>query len=53
MQVIKPGYKAFNGYVFTEADCAAYNRACRDTQTTDSQRHNIFCLIINQKQNKN
>lgn len=28
---IRPGYVAFNGYTFTPADAAAYNRACEET----------------------
>ena len=32
MDTIKAGYVAFNGYVFTETDAAAYNRACSETE---------------------
>lgn len=31
MKTIDPGYTAFNGYVFTSTDAAAYNRACSET----------------------
>lgn len=46
MLTIKAGYRAFNGYVFTEADARAYNAACEDPQTTADQRHNVFLTII-------
>ena len=32
MDTIKAGYVAFNGYVFTRVDSAAYNRACSETK---------------------
>lgn len=32
MDTIKAGYVAFNGYVFTGTDSAAYNRACSETE---------------------
>ena len=46
MDIIKPGYKAFNGYVFTEPDCNLYNNSCLDYQTSPEQRHRVFCMII-------
>lgn len=52
---ITAGYKAFNGYVFTESDAAAYNRisaeidAERYAPTKEflkDQRHKLFCMFI-------
>ena len=52
---IQPGYKAFNGYVFTAADCARYNARTRDVERNQNYpagleralnaRHKTFCLI--------
>lgn len=51
---IEPGYRAYNGYVFTAADCALYNRHServaraqgheRREQELNS-RHMAFCII--------
>lgn len=30
MKVIKTGYKAFNGYIFSASDASAYNSACSE-----------------------
>jgi len=32
MQSIKAGYRAFNGYTFTSAMAALYNRTCEETE---------------------
>lgn len=45
-QIIKEGYIAFNGYMFNKYDAENYNRACNDINTTDDQRHRLFCVII-------
>lgn len=41
--MIKEGYKAFNGYVFTAKDAKNYNGSfCKN----DDERHRLFCIII-------
>lgn len=52
---LQPGYVAYNGYVFTEADCARYNFRNRDVELNANYpaaleralnaRHKTFCLI--------
>jgi len=44
--MVKEGYKAFNGYIFTRADADYYNRACSCPMTTEDQKHNVYMLII-------
>lgn len=46
MNKIDKGYKAFNGYIFTEADAKIYNNACDCPMTTPDQLHNLFMIII-------
>ena len=54
---LKPGYKAFNGYIFNKTDCDRYNRIqnrinsfkdaglpINELDLIDS--HKLFCLII-------
>lgn len=52
---IEPGYRAYNGYVFTAADAAFYNRCTRDVERNSNYpaglqraldaRHRAFCII--------
>lgn len=52
---LKPGYVAFNGYVFTQSDCDRYNMRTRDVERNRNYpagleralnaRHKTFCLI--------
>lgn len=52
---IEPGYKAYNGYIFTREDCARYNARTRDVERNAgypagleralNARHKTFCLI--------
>ena len=56
-ELLKPGYRAFNGYVFTQADCDRYNslqsriNSFADAGLPASEidlidSHKLFCLII-------
>lgn len=51
---LAPGYRAYNGYVFTAADCQLYNAHNRRVEQAGSSerlqqelnsRHMAFCLI--------
>lgn len=51
MQKIEAGYRAYNGYIFTQSDADAYNLACEyaerfPTEWNLNYRHKLFCLII-------
>lgn len=55
MEQIAAGYKAFNGYQFTQADADAYNRITAEiarerypatVEFLKDQRHRLFCLTI-------
>ena len=51
MQKIEAGYRAYNGYIFTQDDANAYNLACEyaerfPTEWNLNYRHKLFCLII-------
>lgn len=56
-QLVTPGYKAFNGYIFTASDCRQYNRIQETINTFQRERgyvpesllnesHAVFSLII-------
>ncbi len=50
-----PGYRAYNGHVFTQSDCDIYNLRTRDVERNRkypagleralNARHKTFCLI--------
>jgi hypothetical protein len=54
---LTPGYRAYNGYVFTQSDCDRYNARQRDVERYSAAnmpaaleralnaRHKTFCLI--------
>ncbi len=52
---IKAGYRAFNGYIFTETDCQRYNARNREVERNLNYpagleralnaRHKTFCQI--------
>lgn len=52
---LMPGYRAFNGHIFSAADCARYNARTRDVERLQGYpagleraldaRHKTFCLI--------
>jgi len=51
MEKIEAGYRAFNGYVFTQQDAEDYNRECEyaarfPTEWNLDNRHRMFCIII-------
>jgi hypothetical protein len=51
MEKIEAGYRAFNGYVFTQSDADAYNRECEyaarfPTEWNLNAAHRMFCIII-------
>lgn len=57
MEKIMPGYKAFNGYVFSSVDCDLYNKASDEVlkyqkrgleipERVLNERHRLFCIII-------
>ena len=54
---LTPGYKAYNGYVFTQADCDSYNaiqkriKSFGDTVPEHllNARHKLFSLITSKK----
>ena len=52
---LQAGYKAFTGYVFTQADADAYNRITAEIERErypatkeflKDQRHRLFCLTV-------
>jgi hypothetical protein len=54
MADLEPGYRAYNGYVFTAADCALYNAHTRRVERAQgherqeqerNSRHMAFCII--------
>ena len=51
MEKIEAGYRAFNGYVFTQSDADSYNRECEyaerfPTEWNLNAAHRAFCIII-------
>ncbi len=57
MEKIMPGYRAFNGYVFSKVDTDLYNKACDESmryikrgleipERVLNERHRLFCIII-------
>lgn len=44
--MVKKGYRAFNGYIFTQKDADLYNNSY---YANEDERHRVFTLIINQK----
>ena len=51
MEKIEAGYRAYNGYVFTQSDADVYNREREyaDRVTTEwnlNNSHRVFCIII-------
>lgn len=51
MEKIEAGYRAFNGYVFTQDDADTYNREREradqfPTEWNLNNAHRIFCIII-------
>lgn len=52
---LMPGYRAYNGHVFTQAECDRYNLRTRDVERNRNYpagleralnaRHKTFCLI--------
>lgn len=48
---IEAGYRAYNGYIFTQNDADTYNLACEiaewnPTEWNLNYRHKLFCIII-------
>jgi len=51
MEKIEAGYRAFNGYVFTQSDADTYNREREYADRFPSEWnlnncHRLFCIII-------
>lgn len=57
MEKIMPGYKAFNGYVFSKVDADLYNKVCEESmmyikrgleipERVLYERHRLFSIII-------
>jgi hypothetical protein len=51
MEKIEAGYRAYNGYVFTQSDADVYNREREyadrfPTEWNLNNAHRVFCIII-------
>lgn len=57
MEKIMPGYRAFNGYVFSKADADLYNKTCevrlkyekngrKTPERVLDEQYRLFCVII-------
>lgn len=55
MEQMQAGYRAFNGYIFSQAEADAYNRITAEiarerypatVEFLKDQRHRLFCLTI-------
>jgi len=43
IKTIEAGYKAFNGYIFSQKDADYMNNAYF---ANENERHNTFCIVI-------